>query len=348
MVQVGSNYGFGSKWTQIQNEAVLLPSKEITDSQSMDGKPKKFRSPPDTRFATYFHDTVSAVRENYEVIYNAMEKNNDKDLKKIKNPDFVLQLCGLEDYQRVVGDASRKVQSPRLYPWNVQETMDDLTDRLDKMSSGLSFTDSDLLATSGLTTFAKAHEEVTTRGTYCGKSLNTAVNNHGKYRFMDESNRVRKDLAENINIFNDKLRERVENTKEGVTELTRDIFSMEAIKSRPEGEPPESLHSYFELQKKAGFLAPSTTFPEIKQEYSAFVSTVHQADRKIIRHDESFISKEEQIYSRILTDTSTVQSFPRVAHLLGNACSQTFCEAVTEGKPNIYRIILRIFACSNF
>ena len=303
-----------------------------SDAQPKRGadKVKKLKAFSTTRFTTHATEALSAFRKNWGDIYDCMKESDDNKLPLIKDPEFVLGLSGMEDVYDVIGEASRKVQSSRLYPWNVTETLEKCADDLERMAECLKSSNPDSLRSENkLKNFREAAEELSLRGKYQGRDLDT--NEQTRPFFEDEIPRMRAEVAENISEFTKSLKTRIADASQRSNQLSREVFALQRIQNRAIDEIPSELRELTALQQSAGFISKEIEYPQVEREYRSFLSVVQNEARKPYKSNGDFVSKEEKIYSGLFMSAEKTKQSRNVVKMLANTACQTHCEAVTEG-----------------
>jgi hypothetical protein len=58
---------------------------------------------------------------NYPAFSNPLQETRDDKLDKMNNAEFILQVSSSIDAYKAIGEVSRKVQDPALFPWQVSK-----------------------------------------------------------------------------------------------------------------------------------------------------------------------------------------------------------------------------------
>ena len=110
-----------------------------------------------------------------------------------------------------------------------------------------------------LKNFREAAEELSSRGKYQGRELDT--NEETRPFFEDEISSMRAKVAENTSGFTNSLKTRISDASQRSNQLSREVFALQHIQNRGIDQIPSELRELTALQQSAGFISKDIGYP---------------------------------------------------------------------------------------
>ncbi|CAG7721931.1 unnamed protein product [Allacma fusca] len=345
ITRVSSKCKWGSGWSELKE--ILEDMKKLVSAANDEKKLRllRFKRWSDTRFSTYIIDVLESFRNNYPIIHQKLGGSPDL-LKSISHATFPMELCSLIDIYNVIGEVSRQVQATYMFPWQVDDAIVNLNDRLRLMEVDMQNTET--LPVSW-PKFSSCASEILQTSTYPDKILTT--NSHVRYASRSQANNsysaseaadrvlaVRTLSAEHVRAFVENLERRRNNFRPPIFASTRECFAMSDIWSRQNVNAPPSFSDLVATSQRVGL-----TLEDMESQYRIIAQQVlMECDRLGYNADFHRNRQEEtDFYGQILSSSTAQHNFPDVANLLAASVTRTSSESVTESMSSMLKTILR-------
>jgi hypothetical protein len=296
-----------------------------------------------TRFAAYGHRVLDNFRNNFNFIYDYLNKNQDDDQYSIDNVSFVLGLSLKTDIMKTISNMSRDCQEVNSLPWRRTEYINSTLAKLEQMvesvgtnqvHESLVHVDDCLKELTEHATFQQKPITFERLRVHCSrlKKSDTQVSS------LDEATDYIKKQGERfVSTFSTQFRNRVNKyeNESAIYPLIEASFKLENIVNAQESRSvPEEFIEYFRLAKSASYLPEDILEDEILDQYRAFsfaVSDLVQQDKEFHPNDLQIKPwvVEQRVFNKIF-NSKCYQSCRDVTDLLLSACVRAQSEAPCE------------------
>jgi hypothetical protein len=313
-----------------------------------------------TRWATYATGVYDSFNHNYPYMYDRLNDIGRDELNEIRNVPFVAEVNAIADIYGEISKLSLAVQTPDLYPWQVDQYKENTIRNLTRISDQLSTDKVDLeqmrkiLDESGkplLKRTADMAEEVIPKGTFKGKPLTydkqfagaSGTRNRNTQNQPDDSleqsvQRALKRSGHFTEVASKNMQNRFDKNQPKASVEAGELFSMEKILSRQKDEVPDELFVHVSKAKRAGFLEDRFSEEQMKVEYFKFISEVHEECSESYRKEPNVFRKrklEKQYYERLIKGQYGSKEYPEITHLLAGATLRSSNESQCEGMGSV-------------
>jgi len=302
--------------------------------------PKSFS---DTRWATYAAETIDNFLYNYEPLYDKLNAEKSDKLDKINNSDFILKANGLADFYSSVGEASRAIQDPEMYAWQVDNKIEQHSQNMIAMAQSFRESDNSDHYGNTITRFKKAAEELKTSNTFHGKPIldKRHVPTSTRKKSMaeetqsmsteDRETKVGEKLGQFVEKYHENFHRRLNDTECKTLSKERELFCTELINlNEPEYIPPV-FKDHCDLAKRVNCIDAEVNQEDLDKQYLKFKGKILETTGGEGITD----AQERKLYTRLIKEPNGFKDCKEIGKLVATATTRTRCEAVVEGMASV-------------
>jgi hypothetical protein len=306
-----------------------------------------------TRFAAYGHRVLDNFRNNYNFIYDYLNKNQDDDQYSIDNVSFVLGLSLKTDIMKTISNMSRDFQEVNSLPWRRTDYINSTINKLEHMVESLGSNQ----VHENLVHVGECMKELTEHATFQQKPItferlrvhrSRSKKSDSQLSTVDEAvDYIKKQGERFVSSFSSEFRGRVNKygNESSVYPMMEASFKLEnVVNAQKSHSVPEEFMEYFRLAQCASYLPDDIQEDEISDQYRAFsfvVSDLVEQDKQFHKTDLQVKPwvVEQRVFNTIF-NSKCYQSCRDVTDLLLSACVRAQSEAPCESMGSYIKNVV--------